>query len=318
MTRRADMLLQELFIEQECDTLQSAHELYEALATDERAASSFNELARLARALEGEAGDEPSAMERRFAEQHVMHALDLQLEQERSASQGAPEASDEENVLRVDFSRRRWIIGAAVALAAVALATLGAPLLLTPRHGTPLQHDPNAFAARGVDPATALEEPPPSLKIFCVQGAATPNERVSGEREAPFGVVRCPLDAELQFAYLNPGARYRHVAWFGLSLSGRALWYGPTPASPHALSLEQGVTSPKPLGQAIRLGVNHAPGPITVHALFSTMPIDYATLSPWVGLRGGDPRGEQRALEDLIGGEVRQVTARFEAIEVRR
>lgn len=78
----------------------------------------------------------------------------------------------------------------------------------------------------------------------------------------------CRLSETLAFAYRAavPGAEGQ-LTLFGLDALGRVRYYAPTPVDPDAVDVTSGAWQALPL--SVRLGVNHAPGPLRLYALLS-------------------------------------------------
>lgn len=270
----AHKLLQSLFVAQTLDDGEQAAELFTHLSESPSHARQFDALAMTARQLEGtdQASGAMSQMEHSFHELHFMHALDEQLASEVVAD--TPNVA--ENVIMVDFFRPK-LTGQIVALAAMMLATLGVGILLRPADPGAPQPVPDEFQPRGVALTTPPEGPVPTLEVFCLTRNASGEVQIQGKQDAAFGVVSCPRDAEVQFAYTNPGNTYRYAALFGISERGETLWYGPSPTLPGARPVRR-TMEPRSLGDSIRLEVNHSKGTIKTYAIFSDSPIDHVML----------------------------------------
>jgi hypothetical protein len=104
----------------------------------------------------------------------------------------------------------------------------------------------------------------------------------TGPEQSAFGVVSCPKDAEIKLAVENSDSQWKWAAFFGAHENGTLLWYGPTPATKQPVRIASN-KDVEPVGESIRLGVNHTEGAVRVHALFTNEPVDFARLESWVG-----------------------------------
>lgn len=132
----------------------------------------------------------------------------------------------------------------------------------------------------GFQPRAAVVTPPeapagPPVEVFCVARGAEGEVSFTGREDAPMGALTCPLNAELKLAHGDPGGRV-FVAMVGASEDGALHWYGPSPVAPEAVQARPSARALWGFGESIRLGVNHAPGVVRVHALFSSSPLDHA------------------------------------------
>jgi hypothetical protein len=255
--------------------------LFEAIAEDERARNLFNELAMADRALGGALDGEADAdlleatgdFERRLGDAAFESALDEMLAEEAAEANETEETDGAADVIPLFNSGRT---GALVA-AAVALLAAGT-LLYIQRTSGPTGGDAGDFNARSA--ATAPEPgrfDAPDLRVFCAerqQGEVSFRDRA----QTPGDGLRCPRDAELKLAYRNRSSQLTHAAFFGVDRSGTLYWYGPTPAAPEPVAV-QSADELLPVGETIRLAVNHEPGDIRVHAVFSTRPIGFEQLA---------------------------------------
>lgn len=288
--------LESLFVE---DALpEDPQALWRELQEDEGARAHFENLAYAARALE----DAPrSSMERALGEATFLAALDEQLAREHE-----PEPS---NVIPL-FSRLRPWVALGVAAAAVALVS------------TQITQDP-AAPTDTFQPRSATSTPKastaksPEIQAYCVE-VNDGRVQFTGPEDAPFGVVTCPEHAELKLAYLTHDPRFAYVAALGVDAEGSIHWYGPSPASPDPIAARLQAT-PVPLGESIVLSVNHKPGAVRVHAVFSSEPLGYDTVKTWVegAQRQGDSLFAPDAFLDTPKGVVTTHTT-FEIKEVLR
>jgi hypothetical protein len=89
--------------------------------------------------------------------------------------------------------------------------------------------------------------------------------------------MECPVAGELKLGYRNREPELAYAAFFGVDRSGDIFWYGPSPAAPRPVPVEASRET-VPVGETIRLGVNHSPRPVRVHAIFTSQPIDHTAL----------------------------------------
>lgn len=308
-------MLDRLFVDQELPDEASAASLYTQLRSDAAAQRRFDALALTSRELQPDV-DVMSPMERAFSAAHFMHALDAQLAEEAKENTTEP---TRDNVVSLAARRPARLTHPMqlTALAAALLGTLAAALLLGPEPHNPLLPEEDGFQARSLSPAHRVAHPSthaiPTLSLFCIASRAGDEPEIHSAEEAPFGVLSCRADEALAFAAKNPDPAMRYVALFGVDASGRILWYGPSPAAPEAIALTQH-EEPAPIGSSIQLAVNHRPGPVAVHALFSPRPIDHAILTQW--LRGESLSADRPLPSSALPDEVRLVRATFDVLEV--
>jgi hypothetical protein len=198
-------------------------------------------------------------------------------------------------VISLDAARRRRAGAAAfVALAACVLAVWGVQ-----RVGAPVD---DGFAARSADPreAPVVEAREAQVALFCVGRDAAGAATFEGAEDAPLGALACDVGGELQVAYtLSAASRARYAAFFGVDAAGVVLWYGPSPAAPGPLGVSAS-EAPSPVGQTVRLKVNHRPGIVRVFGLFSEEPLELARVQgllrePAAWLTGEGPREARRS-----------------------
>lgn len=117
-------------------------------------------------------------------------------------------------------------------------------------------------------------------EIFCARRVAQRTVFHSAEE----GVLHCAQDAELKFAFVNKAqgdsAPLPYLALVGRHEGGQLLWYHPMlPQAPDQASTRVGQAARlKPLGETIRLSVNHTPGRVQLFAVFSAMPLPRAVV----------------------------------------
>lgn len=143
--------------------------------------------------------------------------------------------------------------------------------------------------------------------IFCARRVAQRTVFHSAQE----GVLHCAQDAELKFAFVNEAqgdsAPLPYLALFGRHEDGQLLWYHPAlPKAPGDASTRVGQAARlKPLGETIRLSVNHTPGRVQLFAVFSAMPLSRAVIEARVsdaddlnldGASVTDERGQRAVL----------------------
>ena len=105
--------------------------------------------------------------------------------------------------------------------------------------------------------------------------------KFTGRNESEFATMRCPVDAEVKFAVQNLDVNLRHVAFFGIADDNTLYWYGPSPAAPDSVTIGHG-SELQPVGETIRLDVNHTPGTVRVVGLFSERPTEWSDVRSFV------------------------------------
>jgi hypothetical protein len=147
----------------------------------------------------------------------------------------------------------RW-----TAAATLALAVLLVPFVVLRR---PSLRPADEFQARGTGaPATSMERRG-GLRAFCIEGDQV---RALDERG------RCSMSANLKLTVSNPG-RFQRVFVVGVDGERSVKWYAPHPPERESVTAPEGIDAP--VGGAVRLGVNHSPGPVRIYALFSDAPV---------------------------------------------
>jgi hypothetical protein len=86
---------------------------------------------------------------------------------------------------------------------------------------------------------------------------------------------RCTGTAQLRLTVSNAGG-FRYVFLLGLDEAHAIKWYAPRP--PDLASVAAPTGNEVPIGDAVRLGVNHDPGPARVYAIFSDTPVTAAEI----------------------------------------
>jgi hypothetical protein len=175
---------------------------------------------------------------------------------------------------------RPMLVGAAVVAAVMLMFVIG------PREDDELR-------PRGI----TTDVRPASVRAFCL----------TDDRTDPLETnATCSLTSNLKLSVANRGG-WRYAFTVGVQTDGSPLWYEPRPPeteSPAAPSAEQGEV---PFGGAVRLSVNHQPGPLRIFALFSDSPISSARVE--AAIKAMRPDAEVLPLE---GDDVAQRSVRIE------
>jgi hypothetical protein len=172
--------------------------------------------------------------------------------------------------------------------------------------------EPDEFQARSAVTLATSEHPRPTLELFCVDRDHA-DVTFRGTLDTPFGALSCPLEAELKLAYTNPDPRLTHAAFFGISNTGKLYWYGPSPADGAPVQIVA-TNELEPAGESIRLAVNHTPGLVRVHGVFSSHPIDFKALSTMVQKIPASQRYEATVLDPWLDG-ARSTSRTFEIVK---
>ncbi len=299
-------------------------DLTHALRQNDEAREHFDHLALAARELEGTEPESRSSFEQTFGEASFLSALDTMLARERSSNNEqaptptpATDTTEETSARIIPFSTR--IKRAAPGLAAAA-ALLFSLLAIS---GRGVQQSPldDGFQARS---ATSVERPSvvpeaPALALFCVTREQDDAVIFRGEDESPFGVLACPADGELKLAHKMMAHPFTHIAVFGVNRRGEIKWYGPSPASRDAVLVSKHKVAGElhPVGESIRLGVNHKPGKIRVHALFSDQPLGYDRMEKLLDGMTGQQLFDEATL-DLSREGISTTSKTFDVTEAKR
>jgi hypothetical protein len=252
-----------------------------------------------------------------FAEASFMGALDEMLEAEQADKQA--ETTDSANVVDLGAERsRRMQVLRQLSLAAAVLLVAGASwyAINQNQNNNAVVTNNDEFQPRSA--ATTDATGPfdtPAIEIFCAERTAD-GVQFTGTKDAPFGLLSCPKDAELKLAYDNASSELTHAAFFGVSQKGRIYWYGPTPADMGAV--EVGATDElTPFGESIRLGVNHEAGKVRVVGLFAAEPLDFPSLERVVDTIGAEALFEDAARNKLdeLGVRGTMTSSTFEVID---
>ena len=210
---------------------------YDALALCDRALS--DDGAQAVAPTDGAQAVDPSTLARAgfetsFGEASFMGALDEMLAGEagvRGSRGPGVQGSEGPGARVVDLADKRgalgpmtrWLSAAAAALLVGAGSWLAwQHLHQSPQHSVRAQ-DPGQFQARSA--ASTTNHGPfaqPKLEIFCAQKAAE-GVRFHSAKDAPFGLLKCPVDAEIKLAYANPSPKLHYAAFFGVDQTGNHL-----------------------------------------------------------------------------------------------
>lgn len=181
--------------------------------------------------------------------------------------------------------------GLAPNLAAAAILVVAVSGMLLARG-----HVQDPFQARGGVDDSRLQ-----LRPFCLrQGTVVkaPEARGTGDPDA-----RCLSSDHLQLM-LTHRADYPYLLVFGQHTSpGRKeaiTWYYPAPPTGESGPAPRRVDN-APLGQGIRLEVNHRPGRVRLLAVFSQEPLSAEVLFTWI--KGLGPRDSAAALIRQLSGD---------------
>ena len=248
----------------------SPAELFDVVSASPEAQRHFDRLAVADRAFgQDDAIDEPGEFERGFGDAAFGAKLDDMLAEERGG-ESTGHASDSSTVISLFGSGQN----AASVLAAAALAALVAGTVL-------FEFGPRSSGDEDFQPRSAVTADErrtyaaPEVELFCAR-PRNGGVDITGTDQIE-GRLTCPNDAELKLGYRNRSPNLAYAAFFGVDKSGTIYWYGPSPAAPSPIAVEQSEAI-VPVGESIRLNVNHAPGVVRVHGLFSSKPIDHAAL----------------------------------------
>lgn len=295
-----------------------------AISADDGLRSYFDRLALADRALgevhdgEGEESglEQPGRFERSFGRALFDAELDALLESEAetdsdtdpdtdSEAPGTNPIEAEDNVVRLEPRKPARPIAAWFSAAAVLLVGSLAYFGVVPPEPV--------FQARTAAVTDFAPRPDsPRLNVFCAE-RIDGNVRFTGSDDAPFGLVTCPSDAEIKLAVVNQKRRFNYAAFFGVHEDGSLLWYAPSPAATEPIAIDA-TDELQPVGESIRLGVNHGPGAVRVHALFAIEPVDFAALQSWVDAQGPTLFDHAMVVEPAVGETDTQL---FEVAEER-
>jgi hypothetical protein len=154
-----------------------------------------------------------------------------------------------------------------------------AVLLAGPRRPTEAEFQPRG---RSAVPATGRV----GLRAFCVRDGeiiSPPAARAGGAPDAA-----CRLEDELQLT-LTHTQGFPYLLVIGVLDDTRGelhhTWYHPVPPTGAAGPAPQDVVA-EPLGESVRLSVNHRPGRLRLVALFSQEPFTAGQVLPWLETLG--------------------------------
>lgn len=259
---KAAEILDRMFVGEEV----ASHDVVSAVQcarSDDEVRDHYNRLAIADREFGGE-------LEERVGEAWFLDSLDDMLGEEANAgaeSESAP-------VVSLDEYRVRRPVGAMLAMAALVMFGIAGVL------GLQARRPPPEFQARSTATPRVSPYDAPNFEVFCVRrdgGDVT----FRGRDESEFATVRCPVDGEVKFAISSTDPNLRYVAFFGISSDNTLYWYGPSPAARSSIAIEPSDTL-QPVGETIRLNVNHAPGTVRVIGLFAERPLDFDDVSLFV------------------------------------
>jgi len=254
------------------------------VAESERARRYFDRLARADRALEAADGDDTtldhpvptSGFERAFGDALFESTLDELAPHESEGADAVGSSQTGGGAKGGDIVSLLGGRARTFAAAAATVVALGVALLWF--ENSPPDEDEQFRARSAAEPPEDVPERSPRVEIFCVhrRGGDIDFEDAS---DTPGPELDCPVDAELKLAYDNPSARFEYAAFFGLDADGNRYWYGPSPAAEAPVSIEERTDTTVPIGETIRLDVNHSPGRVRIFGLFADRPVDYDQLA---------------------------------------
>jgi len=125
------------------------------------------------------------------------------------------------------------------------------------------------------------------LRAFCVAGSSL--SALDGATDA-----RCGKDAQLKLTVSNRG-KFARLFLVGVDGKRDLKWYAPHPPDSGSITAPT-ETGETPVGSAIRIGVNHEPGPVRIYALFSDLPVTAADVEAAVAKIPAGPLPESLPL----------------------
>jgi hypothetical protein len=162
---------------------------------------------------------------------------------------------------------RAWLASPRHLGAVVAAAAAIALVPLVARAPSPAPSPSSDFQARGGAPTL---ERAAGLRAFCLEG-----ERVTA-LDPKSGVPACDRSSNLKLTVSNHG-EWTRVFLVGIDDAHALKWYAPRPPESESVEAPAGPDAiDAPVGAAVRLAVNHAPGPVRIFALFSDKPVHAA------------------------------------------
>jgi hypothetical protein len=105
--------------------------------------------------------------------------------------------------------------------------------------------------------------------------------RVAREGERVHETGRLSRADVITFTYTNVSPRIRYLALFGVQEDGTVHWYYPDDDGSESIPVRSDIID-EPFGDGIRLQTHHRPGWLRVTALFSSEPIEKATIEQTV------------------------------------
>ena len=297
MTTSQDTLhaVDQAFADPESLDARGARALWRQLEEDPQAQARWNTLAQ----AEGLLWGEPCPVggsEAQIGRLAFLGALDEQLDQE-PATPDAPA----QGATVLPFPSKRALSMAAM-LCVVGVGAVIASRMIPP---TERSFQPRSGAVEAGDH--------PGVQLYC----ATPRHAgdgwsIHGAQDEAYGVLTCPQDGKLMVRMARPAHTDGWVAAFGVSDDGRVHWVVPSPARPEPVRVLRGAQ--RRLGAPVELSVNHRPGDVRMHAIFSEQPIPYEALSQWVR----DAQSAGALLEDarLRIGPHQTLSAPYQVLEV--
>jgi len=270
----------------------SAQRAAEAIRSSDELRNYFDQLARLDRSL----SDEESDFERTFSDAVMESRLDAEFgpTAEDGSADGAAE-DDEAEVISL-FGARPATAG--LVAAALAVGLFGIIWLIQPVLNGSGQGAHGTFRARSAASASTSDYPEPDLEVFCARRDER-GVRFDGSTDDSLGMLTCPKDGEIKITYRNHAPELGYVVFFGVDSQGSYYWYGPTPVAKEPIRAKRSEDL-VPHGESIRLAVNHRPGKLRVHAVFTTEPIDFESLNQRLEAADGTKMFE-RPTVDLLG-----------------
>lgn len=198
----------------------------------------------------------------------------------------------------------------AVALACAAL------VVFVGRPSRPLSHRVPVSSGSKLEPASVMargQRSAPNAEVGFRLLRVVPREAKVDERPT------LSLSDVVTFTYTNLREETRYLALLGIQADGAVRWYYPGPESSQSIPIEADRVD-EPLNDGIRLSVFHSAGWMRVTAIFSSQPIEKASVERAVralAARAGAleeldplPLGMEGAFEDSIRVELAQLMGR--------
>ncbi len=286
------------------DALVRPLEVREHLRQCARCRAAFDELCEVERALSQSDDPAQDGFESQYSLAVIQAASRAAATASPAAALGGRRWASEGLSSALEALRGRWLAPAALAAALCAAALVAL--------------DPVGWRADGVAPEEAFAPrigavaEPGGLsragvhraEAFCVKREAA-GPRMVG---AAGGVLECGLRDELKFGCINAALRGEqplpHLTLVGVDGRGELRWYRPLEVEAGLASVEVGPSERmRPLGQTIRLEVNHAPGAVTLYGVFSALPLPEAAVIEALG--DGPPRFDRVVLRSSQGRAIK-------------